>query len=79
MYSPGNISRSDRTVPQNVINHPFVLRKPGIVGAGRIDSSGLFVADEVLAKHDENYMPPEVADALKTAHEAGKAGNPATN
>jgi cytochrome c-type biogenesis protein CcmE len=51
----------------------------GIVAMGRIDSSGLFVADEVLAKHDENYMPPEVADALKTAHEAGKTGNPATN
>jgi len=51
----------------------------GIVAMGRIDSSGLFVADEVLAKHDENYMPPEVADALKTAHEAGKAGKPVTN
>jgi cytochrome c-type biogenesis protein CcmE len=50
----------------------------GIVAMGRLDSSGLFVADEVLAKHDENYMPPEVADALNTAHEAGKSGQPAT-
>ena len=50
----------------------------GIVAMGRLDGSGLFVADEVLAKHDENYMPPEVADALNTAHEAGKTGETAT-
>ena len=50
----------------------------GIVAMGRLDASGLFVADEVLAKHDENYMPPEVADALNAAHEAGKTGQPAT-
>ena len=50
----------------------------GIVAMGRLDASGLFVADEVLAKHDENYMPPEVADALNTAHEAGKTGEAAT-
>ena len=50
----------------------------GIVAMGRLDASGLFVADEVLAKHDENYMPPEVADALNTAHEAGKSGQPTT-
>jgi cytochrome c-type biogenesis protein CcmE len=46
----------------------------GIVAMGRLNSDGLFVADEVLAKHDENYMPPEVADALNAAHEAGKSG-----
>lgn len=51
----------------------------GIVAMGRIGNDGLFVADEVLAKHDENYMPPEVADALDAAHEAGKTGTPATN
>jgi cytochrome c-type biogenesis protein CcmE len=44
---------------------------------GRLNSDGLFVADEVLAKHDEKYMPPEVADALNAAHEAGKSGMPA--
>ena len=49
----------------------------GIVAMGRINDNGLFVADEVLAKHDENYMPPEVADALNAAHEAGKSGMPA--
>lgn len=38
----------------------------GIVAYGRIDENGVFRADEVLAKHDENYMSPEVADALET-------------
>jgi len=51
----------------------------GIVAMGKLNSDGLFVADEVLAKHDENYMPPEVADALNAAHEAGKAGKPSPN
>ena len=37
----------------------------GIVAGGKLASGGVFVADEVLAKHDENYMPAEVADALK--------------
>jgi len=39
----------------------------GIVALGVIKDGGMFHADEVLAKHDENYMPPEVADALKKA------------
>jgi len=37
----------------------------GIVARGRLQPDGVFLAEEVLAKHDENYMPPEVADALK--------------
>lgn len=37
----------------------------GIVALGRLDGSNTLIADEVLAKHDENYMPPEVAEALK--------------
>jgi cytochrome c-type biogenesis protein CcmE len=37
----------------------------GVVAHGKLSESGLFVADEVLAKHDENYMPPEVAESLK--------------
>jgi len=42
----------------------------GVVAQGRIGSDGVFQAKEVLAKHDENYMPPEAAEALK------KAGHP---
>lgn len=37
----------------------------GIVAKGRLNEQGVFVAEEVLAKHDENYMPPEVASSLK--------------
>jgi cytochrome c-type biogenesis protein CcmE len=37
----------------------------GVVAEGRIDGAGVFIADTVLAKHDETYMPPEVAKALK--------------
>ena len=39
----------------------------GIVAIGQLQDDGLFVAETVLAKHDENYMPPEVADALRKA------------
>ena len=37
----------------------------GVIARGSLDESGMFAASEVLAKHDENYMPPEVADALE--------------
>jgi cytochrome c-type biogenesis protein CcmE len=39
----------------------------GIVAQGMLNDGGVFVAAEVLAKHDENYMPPEAAEALKRA------------
>ena len=39
----------------------------GVVAEGRFNASGIFMADTVLAKHDETYMPPEVADALKAS------------
>jgi cytochrome c-type biogenesis protein CcmE len=44
----------------------------GIVAMGNLEADGRFVAQEVLAKHDENYMPPEVAAALKAAEDAAK-------
>jgi cytochrome c-type biogenesis protein CcmE len=37
----------------------------GIIAQGKLDADGVFQADEVLAKHDENYMPPEIKDSLK--------------
>ena len=43
----------------------------GVVAQGRLDAKGVFEASEVLAKHDENYMPPEAAEAVNKAH-AGK-------
>ena len=56
----------------------------GVVANGKLDSEGRFIASEVLAKHDEKYMPPEVADALKksgqwndgSGHDAGTTGKP---
>jgi len=45
----------------------------GVVAKGRLGGDGVFYAEEVLAKHDESYMPPEVADTLKTAHAEGVA------
>ncbi|ALT78867.1 cytochrome c maturation protein CcmE [Paucibacter sp. KCTC 42545] len=48
----------------------------GVVAQGQLNAEGIFVAREVLAKHDENYMPPEAADALQRAAKAQKeAGN----
>jgi len=48
----------------------------GIVADGRLNDSGEFVAEQVLAKHDENYMPPEAAEALERAGKTkgGSAG-----
>ena len=46
----------------------------GVIARGSLNEQGLFSATEVLAKHDENYMPPEVADALKATHDAGVGG-----
>ena len=49
----------------------------GVVAEGRLRRDGVFAATSVLAKHDEKYMPPEVADALKKAgrwQEGGTSG-----
>jgi len=45
----------------------------GVVAHGRLSGDGTFVADEVLAKHDEKYMPPEVARSLKRRHGDSRA------
>ncbi|MBX3640201.1 MAG: cytochrome c maturation protein CcmE [Nitrosomonas sp.] len=45
----------------------------GVVAQGKLDSNGIFEADEVLAKHDENYMPPEAALALEEAAKAQRS------
>lgn len=44
----------------------------GVVAQGKVGTDGVFRASEVLAKHDENYMPPEAAHALEQAQKAGK-------
>jgi cytochrome c-type biogenesis protein CcmE len=45
----------------------------GVVAQGRLDTQGLLTATEVLAKHDENYMPPEAQHALDKAAQARAA------
>ena len=42
----------------------------GVVARGTLDNQGGFIAEEILAKHDENYMPPEVAEALALSEES---------
>jgi cytochrome c-type biogenesis protein CcmE len=44
----------------------------GVVAQGKLGADGIFTASEVLAKHDENYMPPEAADAVERANKAMK-------
>ena len=48
----------------------------GVVAHGKLGEDGVFVADEILAKHDENYMPPEVARAIKDKHGGVMPVNP---
>ena len=55
---------------------PALFREgQGVVATGAMDASGTFIAREVLAKHDEKYMPPEVVDALKRSGR-WQEGNP---
>lgn len=51
----------------------------GVVAQGKMEADGVMHASEVLAKHDENYMPPEAADALKKAEAANAAANTAVS
>ena len=46
----------------------------GVIAQGRMNDNGVFVATEVLAKHDENYMPPEVAEAMKKGQQSANPG-----
>ena len=46
----------------------------GIVALGKLNADGVLIADEVLAKHDENYMPPEVTKALKESGQLQSSG-----
>ncbi len=56
---------SDITVRYSGILPDLFREGQGIVANGKLGPDGVFVANEVLAKHDENYMPPEVAESLQ--------------
>ena len=67
-----NVTDTARAIPVTYTGIlPDLFREgKGVVAQGRIGADGVFQAREVLAKHDENYMPPEAAEALE------KAGHP---
>ena len=64
---------NDVTVAYKGILPDLFREGKGAVAQGKLGDDGLFVASEVLAKHDENYMPPEAAQALGDAHARGLA------
>jgi len=91
LVKPGTVERQENGLatqfvvtdgPQEVLVEyvgilPDLFREgQGVIARGSLDDTGLFAASEVLAKHDENYMPPEVADALK---ESGHVMPPAND
>lgn len=79
LVKPGSLERGEKLNVRFAVtdgNHDIAVRYQGIVPdlfregqgvvtEGRIEADGSFVADSVLAKHDEKYMPREVVDALK--------------
>ena len=85
MVEPGSVKRGPDGVTVTFVVTDTVQRIPvqyrgmlpdlfkegkGVVAQGSLGSARRFVADEVLAKHDENYMPPEAAHALEQAQQA---------
>ena len=56
---------NDLTIRFNGIKPDLFREKQGVVARGKLSVSGVFIADELLAKHDEKYMPPEVKKSLK--------------
>lgn len=83
MVKPGTVKRTPGSLELSFVVTDFERDVPvvyagvipdlfrenqGVVAHGRLGRDGIFVADEILAKHDENYMPPEVAKAIKERH-----------
>ncbi len=62
----------DVTVSYSGVLPDLFREGQGVVARGKLVGDNLFVAEEVLAKHDEKYMPPEVADSLKQQHAGQK-------
>jgi cytochrome c-type biogenesis protein CcmE len=60
---------ADMKVQYTGITPDLFREGQGVVAKGSLDDKGVFVATELLAKHDEKYMPPEVAKGLKKAHD----------
>ena len=67
-----DLQQSDYTVKYEGILPDLFREGQGVIARGRLGEDGIFQAEEVLAKHDENYMPPEVADVIEKAHAEAK-------
>jgi cytochrome c-type biogenesis protein CcmE len=69
--------KSDLTVSYSGVLPDLFREGQGVIAHGQLGDDGRFMADTVLAKHDENYMPPEVAETLAkhAAEKAAAAGN----
>jgi cytochrome c-type biogenesis protein CcmE len=70
-----NVTDTAKTIPvlyTGILPDLFKEGK-GVVAQGRLNTDGVFVATEVLAKHDENYMPPDAAHAIEQAQKAQKS------
>ena len=65
----GDMKASEVTVQYEGILPDLFREGQGVIARGKLNDRGVFVAEEVLAKHDEQYMPPEVAEVLADAHE----------
>ena len=89
MVKEGSVKRTDLTVRFVVTDTvretpvtytgilPDLFREAkGVVAQGRLNGEGLFEANEVLAKHDENYMPPEAQHAVDQAQKAARTLQP---
>ena len=87
LVKPGSVTRLDDGLstsfvvtdgPKDVtVTHTGILpdlfrEGQGVIARGSLDETGTFEASEVLAKHDENYMPPEVAEALDDTGHPGQ-------
>jgi cytochrome c-type biogenesis protein CcmE len=69
----------DVTVSYSGVLPDLFREGQGVIARGQLGSGGVFVAQEVLAKHDENYMPPAVAESLRKQHEKkAPAATPST-
>lgn len=68
-----DMQESEVTIQYEGVLPDLFREGQGVIARGELDANGLFLAEEVLAKHDENYMPPEVIDALDDAHAKANA------
>ena len=93
MVEQGSLQRDDKSLTVRFVVTDFAQKTPvtytgllpdlfregkGVVAQGKLGPDGVFHAEQVLAKHDENYMPPEAADALAKARKGQLPGGAMT-